>query len=68
MTLRFRAGRQCVRSARKCLWLERLEDRLAPAGMTLVTHGFGDGISGWVTAMANAVIDRTANPFRLRPK
>src|SRR5207249_2601628 len=56
--------RERVRSsATYRLWFDRLEDRVAPAGLTLITHGFNDDIGGWVTSMADAVAQRIANRF-----
>lgn len=40
---------------RKHLALEPLEDRRLLAGLTLLTHGFGGSVSGWITEMANAM-------------
>src|SRR5439155_11377993 len=45
--------------ARRIPSLERLEDRLAPAGVTLITHGLLLGLSepmpAWVSEMADAI-------------
>ncbi|MCK4872988.1 MAG: hypothetical protein KAS72_09705 [Phycisphaerales bacterium] len=38
--------------------LEPLEARRLLSGVTLITHGFGGAIDGWVTAMAQTIIDR----------
>src|SRR4051812_19742445 len=40
---------------------DRLEDRLAPAGLTLIAHGLGSGVNDWVAAMADAVAGQAAS-------
>lgn len=39
---------------------EALEPRLLLSGVTLITHGFGDSVDGWVGTMQDAVADRMA--------
>ena len=45
------------------LGFEALEDRRLLNGLTLITHGFGDNASGWVTSMANQVVDEISSRF-----
>ena len=43
------------------LVVEALEQRRLLDGLTLITHGFGDNASGWVTSMANQVVAEISN-------
>ena len=38
---------------------EQLERRLVLSGVTVITHGFGGNIGGWVNAMANEIRSHT---------
>jgi len=69
MTLRFRAGGSVyVSAAQVASGLERLEDRLASAGMTASNAWLRRLVfPAGLTAMANAVIDRTATHFACAP-
>src|SRR5829696_6378222 len=40
-------------------FVESLEPRRLMTGVTLITHGFGGGASGWVTAMGNAIAQQS---------
>ena len=42
-----------------CYCVEPLEPRVLLAGVTLITHGFGDDTAGWVSDMEGAIARRT---------
>jgi hypothetical protein len=43
---------------RRRIRFEHLEDRRLLAGVTLMTHGFGGNVDGWITTLADAVAAR----------